>query len=156
MAIVLAEEKLLDRSQIYATDIDAGSLEEGRAGSYGLERVRSFSQSYYEAGGTGSLSEHYTTTASRAVFVPRLRERILFSDHSLATDSVFAEVHLVSCRNVLIYFDHQLQDHALGLMTDALCRRGFLGLGARESLQFSAHRDSYEALLPQERWYQKC
>ena len=80
----------------------------------------------------------------------------MFSDHSLATDSVFAEVQLVSCRNVLIYFDRELQDRALGLFRDALARRGFLGLGAKESLRFSATRRRSRTSCREERIYQKA
>jgi chemotaxis protein methyltransferase CheR len=85
-----------------------------------------------------------------------LRKNVVFSDHSLATDSVFAEVQLVSCRNVLIYFDRSLQDRALGLMKDSLCRRGFLGLGSKESLLFSAHVTAFRDFVPSERWFQRC
>jgi len=79
----------------------------------------------------------------------------VFSDHSLATDSVFAEVQLISCRNVLIYFNRELQDRALGLFHDALCRKGFLGIGAKESLRFSAHADSFDDVAKEDRIYQK-
>ena len=79
----------------------------------------------------------------------------MFSDHSLATDSVFAEVQLVSCRNVLIYFTRELQDRALGLFHEALCRQGFLGIGSKESLRFSAQADAFAALVPGERSYRK-
>ena len=78
------------------------------------------------------------------MFDKSLKQHIVFSDHSLATDSVFAEVQLVSCRNVLIYFNRELQDRALGLFRDALCRKGFLGLGAKESLRFSSHADAFD------------
>jgi len=84
-----------------------------------------------------------------------LKDRIVFSDHSLATDSVFAEVHLVSCRNVVIYFNRELQDRALGLFHDSLCRQGFLGLGSKESLRFSSQADTFDSLVRQERIYQK-
>jgi chemotaxis protein methyltransferase CheR len=79
----------------------------------------------------------------------------VFTDHSLATDSVFAEVQLVSCRNVLIYFNRELQDRALGLFRDALCRKGFLGIGSKESLRFSSHADAFTELVREERIYQK-
>jgi chemotaxis protein methyltransferase CheR len=79
----------------------------------------------------------------------------VFSDHSLATDSVFAEVQLVSCRNVLIYFDRALQDRALGLFSEALCRKGFLGLGSKESLRFSAYAAQFDEFVAQDRIYQK-
>jgi chemotaxis protein methyltransferase CheR len=79
----------------------------------------------------------------------------VFSDHSLATDSVFAEVHLVSCRNVLIYFDGDLQARAVGLCHDALVRRGFLGLGDKESLRFSPHRQAFDEIDRGARLFQK-
>jgi len=90
-----------------------------------------------------------------AVFDKSLRQHIVFSDHSLATDSVFAEVHLVSCRNVLIYFDRQLQDRAIGLFREALVRKGFLGIGSKESLRFSAHADHFEDLAREDRIYRR-
>lgn len=155
-AILLREEGLLERCMLYATDINPEALRRAEAGIYPIDRVQAFSENYRAAGGKTSLSQHYAARYDCVVFDRSLRKNVVFADHSLATDSVFAEVHLVSCRNVLIYFDHQLQDHAIGLMTEALCRRGFLGLGARESLQFSAHKDAFKELLPQERWYQKC
>ena len=89
------------------------------------------------------------------MFDKSLRQHIVFSDHSLATDSVFAEVHLVSCRNVLIYFDRELQDRAISLFRDALVRKGFLGIGSRESLRFSAHADYFEDLVREERVYRR-
>ena len=91
-----------------------------------------------------SLSDYYTAAYGRAVFDKTLRQHIVFSDHSLATDSVFAEVQLISCRNVLIYFNRSLQDRAFGLFRDALCRRGFLGLGAKETLALLAHADAFD------------
>jgi len=89
------------------------------------------------------------------VFDKSLREHIVFSDHSLATDSVFAEVQLVSCRNVLIYFNRDLQDRAVGLFRDSLCRKGFLGVGSKETLRFSSHSESFDELARDERIYQK-
>jgi len=155
-AILLREEGILDRCMLYATDINPEALRRAEAGIYPIDRVQAFSENYRAAGGKGSLSQHYAARYDSVVFDRTLRKNVVFADHSLATDSVFAEVHIVSCRNVLIYFDHQLQDRALGLMTEALCRRGFLGLGARESLQFSIHKDAYQELAPPERWFQKC
>ncbi len=92
---------------------------------------------------------------SSALFDRRLRKAILFSDHSLATDSAFAEVQLVSCRNVLIYFDRPLQDRAVGVLRDALCHRGLLGLGNKESLRLTAHAPEFRELIPEERIYQR-
>ena len=101
------------------------------------------------------VMEENTAAYDRAVFDKSLRENVVFSDHSLATDSVFAEVHLVSCRNVLIYFNRELQDRALGLFRDALCRKGFLGIGAKESLRFSSHADAFDVVVREDRIFQK-
>jgi chemotaxis protein methyltransferase CheR len=155
LAILLREEGLLDRSLIYATDINPGVLQKANAGVYDVDRLAGFTEAHRRSGGTSSLSDYYTAAYGRAVFDKSLREHIVFSDHSLATDSVFAEVQLVSCRNVLIYFNRDLQDRAIGLFRDALCRKGFLGIGSKESLRFSAHRDSFIDLVPNERIFQK-
>ena len=104
---------------------------------------------------SGSLSDYYTARVRSArASTARCASTIVFSDHSLATDSVFAEVQLVSCRNVLIYFDRALQDRALGLFRDSLCRRGFLGLGSRETLRFTDLEKDFAEVA--DRWYQRC
>jgi chemotaxis protein methyltransferase CheR len=155
LAILLHEEGLLDRTQIYATDISPESLRAAAEGAYALDRLARFSENYLAAGGKGSLADYYTARYSWALLDRRLRKAILFSDHSLATDSAFAEVQLVSCRNVLIYFDGQLQDRALDVLGQSLCRRGFLGLGSKESMRFSRHAPTYRELVPEERLYQR-
>lgn len=152
-AIILREEGLLDRTLIYATDIYEQSLRTAQAGVYDLERMRTFSENHRKAGGRTSLSEHYTTTPHGAMFDKSLKEHIVFADHSLATDAVFAEVHVVSCRNVLIYFDAALQNRALGLFHDALVRHGWLGLGPKETLEFSPQRHQF--VQHPQRWYEK-
>jgi chemotaxis protein methyltransferase CheR len=155
-AILLREEGLLDRTTLYATDINPEALRKAELGLYPIERVQAFTENHRLSGAKCSLSEHYTAAYGSAAFDRTLRKNVVFSDHSLATDSVFAEVQLVSCRNVLIYFNRSLQDRAVGLMTDALCRRGFLGLGAKESLLFSRHASAFRDFAPSERWYQRC
>ncbi len=155
LAILLREEGLLARTLIYATDINPQTLQKAEAGVYEVERIAGFTDNHQRSGARSSLSDYYTAAYGRAVFDKSLRQHIVFSDHSLATDSVFAEVQLVSCRNVLIYFNRALQDRALGLFRDALCRKGFLGVGARESLRFSSHADAFEELVREDRIFQK-
>jgi chemotaxis protein methyltransferase CheR len=155
LAILLREEGLLERTQIYATDINPEALHKAEAGVYDLARVAGFSEAYRDAGGRGSLADYYTAAYGRAAFDRSLRAQVLFSDHSLATDHVFAEVQLVTCRNVLIYFDQELQDRALGLFHDSLCRNGFLGLGSRESLRFSRHAGGFADLVREQRIYRR-
>lgn len=154
-AILLREEGLLERTLLYATDINGLALERARAGVYDLARLATFSENYAKAGGKTSLSDYYTAAYGGALFDSSLRERIVFSDHSLATDAVFAEVQLISCRNVLIYFDRVLQDRALGLFHEALSHKGFLGIGAKESLRFSAYSQGFDELVRQDRIYRK-
>ncbi len=155
-AILLREEGLLDRTTLYATDINPEALRKAELGLYSIERVQAFTENHRLSGGKCSLSEYYTAAYGSATFDRTLRKNVVFSDHSLATDSVFAEVQMVSCRNVLIYFDRTLQDRALGLMKDALCRRGFLGLGSKESLMFTQHASAFRDFVSGERWYQRC
>jgi chemotaxis protein methyltransferase CheR len=155
LAILLAEEDMLERSVIYGTDINPEALRTAEAGIYALQRIAQFSQSYREAGGRRSLSDYYTASEHGVIFDRALRQRMVFADHSLATDSVFSEVHLVSCRNVLIYFDRQLQQRALGLFHEALTRRGFLGLGSRETLRFSDFEARFSEFCGAERLYQR-
>ena len=155
LAIMLREEGLLERTLIYATDINPQTLQKAAAGIYAIDRIAGFTENHRHSGGRGSLSEYYTAAYGRAVFDKALRRHIVFSDHSLATDSVFAEVHLVSCRNVLIYFNPELQDRAVGLFHEALCRKGFLGIGMKESLRFSAHAQSFTDFVYKERIFQR-
>ncbi len=155
LAILLHEEGLLGRSLLYATDISPAALQAGEAGVYDLGRAAGFGESYRKAGGRGALSDYYTAAYGRVRFDRALRAQIVFADHSLATDGVFAEVHLISCRNVLIYFDHSLRDRAVGLFHDALVPRGFLGLGRRETLDPSRHAIAFGELVPEERIYQR-
>ncbi len=154
-AIILREEGLLDRSILYATDISPEALRKAQAGVYSIDRVAAFSENHRLSGAKCSLSEYYTASHGLAVFDRSLRKNVVFSDHSLATDSVFAEMQVISCRNVLIYFDRTLQYHAVALMRDSLCRRGFLGLGTRESLAFTKSSSAFKEFSPAERWYQK-
>jgi chemotaxis protein methyltransferase CheR len=156
LAIVLAEEGLLDRTLIYATDINEESLARARAGVYPIDRIRLFSDNYFKSGGQSSLSRYYTAAYGGAVLARNLVDNVVFSDHSLATDSVFSEVQVVTCRNVMIYFDRALQDRVLGLFADALPRRGFLGLGSKETVVFSSHAKSFAQLQGREGWFRRC
>ncbi len=155
LAILLREEGLLARALIYATDINPHMLLKAAAGVYDVGRIAGFTANHHKSGAHSSLSEYYTAAYGRAVFEKSLRDHIVFSDHSLATDSVFAEVQLVSCRNVLIYFNRALQDRALGLFHDALCRGGFLGLGSKESMRFSAQQAAFTEISREAKIFQK-
>jgi len=155
LVILFREEGLEDRTLFYGTDISPEALKRAEAGVYSLDRLPLFTQNHQASGGRSSLSDYYTAAYGSAVFDKSLRRRAVFSDHSLVSDEVFAEVHLICCRNVLIYFDRPLQDRVIGLFKDSLIRKGFLGLGSRESLRFSAHADAFSEFLISERIYQR-
>ncbi|QNK71916.1 protein-glutamate O-methyltransferase CheR [Variovorax sp. PAMC28562] len=156
LAILLREEGLLDRSRIYATDINSASLDKARQGIFALDTLQKYTLNYQRAGGTRAFSDYYVAAYDAARFDPSLCANVIFADHSLATDSVFAETQLVSCRNVLIYFNRQLQDRALGLFHESLCHRGFLGLGSKESIDFSGYATRFDPLVRAERLFRKA
>ena len=155
LAILFREEGLEDRTMFYGTDINPAALDKAAAGVLDLDRIPLYTENHRQSGGRSSLSDYYTAAYGAAVFDKSLRKRTVFSDHSLVSDAVFAEVQLVSCRNVLIYFDRELQDRAVGLFKDSLARKGFLGIGAKESLRFSRHADAFAEFDRAERIYQK-
>jgi chemotaxis protein methyltransferase CheR len=153
--ILFREEGLENRTLFYATDINQNALTLAETGVYGLDRIQLFTENHRKSGGKSSLSDYYSAAYGRASFDRTLRQRVVFSDHSLVTDAVFAEMQLISCRNVLIYFNRDLQDRAIGLFKDALPRSGFLGLGAKESLRFSSHTNAFSEFVRDEKIYQK-
>ncbi|MGF6535853.1 MULTISPECIES: CheR family methyltransferase [Paraburkholderia] len=155
LKILFDEEGLTERTLFYATDINPDALARAESGIYALDRIAGFTQNYLAAGGKHSLSDYYHAAYGGARFAGALKDRVVFADHSLSTDEVFLEAHLVSCRNVMIYFDRALQDRALGLFQRALVRRGFLGLGSKESLRFSSQHEAFDEFCQRERIYQK-
>lgn len=154
-AIILAEENLLERTIIYGTDINPVSLQKAQRGIFSIERMKDYSRNYILAGGTRSLSDYYTAEYNAIIFDKDLKKNIVFADHSLATDSVFSEVEFVSCRNVMIYFEKELQNRALKLFHESLCYRGFLGLGAKESLRFTQFSKQFELLSKDSTLYRR-
>ena len=155
MVILFREEGLEDRTIFYATDINHDALQAAERGIYPLFRVQLFTENHRKSGGKSSLSEYYQAAYGRVSFDRTLRRNVVFSDHSLVTDAVFGEMNLISCRNVMIYFDRDLQDRAIGLFEGSLSRKGFLGLGAKESLRFSRHADAFSDFVREEKIYQR-
>ena len=155
MAIMLREEGLLHKTQIYATDFNPLIIEHARKATYPVSRIKEFTVSYQKAGGKRSFSDYYTANDESAKLNDNLKKNIVFANHNLVTDSVFAELNMVVCRNVLIYFNKELQDKVIGLFKDSMSGGGFLCLGSKENLQFSIHNDSFEPVVEQERVYIK-
>jgi chemotaxis protein methyltransferase CheR len=155
VAIMLAEDGLIGRCRIYATDINETALQKAREGIYPLERMQRCTQNYIEAGGTRSFSEYYTAAYDNAIFTPALREHVVFAKHNLVTDGPFNEFSLILCRNVLIYFNRTLQDRVHRLLYDSLANFGVLGVGAKETLSLTPLEDHYEQLVAPHRLYRR-
>lgn len=155
LAILFQEEGLLERTTFHGTDINARSLAKAQGGVFRLDEIQNASRNYQETGGKQALTDYYVVSGRDAQFNSDLKRHLTFSDHSLATDSSFAEVQLISCRNVLIYFNRELQDRAFGLFSESLCRKGFLGLGAKETVQFSTHGKTFDPFVKEDRIFQK-
>jgi chemotaxis protein methyltransferase CheR len=154
-AIMLKEEGLLSRAQIYATDFNPLVLETARKGIYPINRIKEYTQNYQLAGGNQSFSDYYIAKYDSVILDQSLRKNIVFAEHNLVTDSVFAEVHLIICRNVLIYFNKELQNRVVKLFTDSLVKGGFLGLGSKENLMFTDVYDKYFVTDAKEKIYKK-
>jgi chemotaxis protein methyltransferase CheR len=155
VAILLKEEGLLDRSIIYATDINQKSLYIAKEGIYSLETMKTYSENYLKAGGRELFSTYYRAKYNSVLFEKSLKENVVFSPHNLAADKSFNEFQLIICRNVLMYFNRNLQNRVLALFHDSLCHFGFLGLGDKESLLFSEKKDCFEETDKKEKIYMK-
>lgn len=155
MAIMLHEEGLYNRSLIYATDFDQDALEHGKEGIYLNERVQEYSKNYQASGGKASLSDYYTSHYNRIIVRKELKKNIVWANHNLVTDSAFAEVNIILCRNVLIYFNKHLQNRVHSLFLDSLANGGVLCLGKKENLQYSPVYEKFSMLEGNQKIYKK-
>lgn len=155
MAIILHEEGLLDRCQIYATDFNQIALKKAKDGIYNLDQVRLFTGNYQKSGGRESFSDYYTADNDAVILKNWLKNKIVFADHNLVTDSVFSEMQLVACRNVLIYFNRTLQERIFQTFHESLCPGGILWLGSKETLRVTDLAGRFEILQADEKIYKK-
>lgn len=137
LAILLMEEGLYDRATIFATDLNEEALASAKSGIYPLDKIKTYSVNYQKAGGKRSFADYYHADEKFVKLSGALSKNVTFARHNLASDYVFGDMHLVMCRNVLIYFNKDLQDRAIGLFAESLVHDGFLCLGTKESLEFS-------------------
>lgn len=155
MAILLKEAGLLQRSLIYATDINQKSLVIAKDAVYPAQNMKDYTRNYQQSGGTHSFSEYYKSKYNSVMFDKSLKQNIVFSSHNLAVDKAFNEFQVIVCRNVMIYFNQGLQNKVTQLFYDSLCVFGFLCLGNKESLLFSDNRKSFEETDRKERIFMK-
>lgn len=155
MAILLEEEGLYERCQIYATDIDKEVLEKARKGIFQMADLRKYTDNYQRAGGKVSLADYYTAKYENVIMDPRLKKNVIFADHDLATDRVFGEMQVILCRNVIIYFNRELQNRVFRLFYDSLDIGGTLCLGTKESMRFADCADQFDVIDRNQRIYRK-
>ena len=155
MAIVLQEEGLADRTTIYATDFNQHVLNQGKEGIFSNRLMKEYTANYQLSGGKESFSDYYISDDNNVIMNQSLKNKIVWANHNLVTDSVFAEVNLILCRNVLIYFDRELQNNVQNLFHNSLMMGGVLCLGSKESLRFTDFHDAYVVLDEKQRIFKK-
>jgi len=152
MAILLSEAGLLHKSLMYATDLNQTVLETAKKGLFSLKLMKEYAQNYRDSGGKRDFSEYYIANYGLAKFDENLSQRMVFSQHNLVSDSSFNEFDLIICRNVMIYFDKELQDRALQLFDDSLAKLGYLALGSKETIKYTSIQKKYEQLRKEKIW----
>lgn len=152
MAILLHEANLLQKSRIYATDINPDVLEKAQKGIFPLSQMKQYSENYIASGGRNDFSSYYTAKYDRVLFNEDLRSRMVYATHNLVSDSSFNEFQLILCRNVLIYFDKELQDKVFTLFDASLENLGYLALGSKETLKFSAVKTKFKQVEKEKIW----
>jgi chemotaxis protein methyltransferase CheR len=155
LAILLDEEKLGKKSFIYGTDINTEVLNEARKGIYSLRKIKSYAENYLFTGLPGSLTDYFTMMYDAAAIHSELKQNTLFSVHNLISDTGFNEFQLISCRNVFIYFETELQYKILDLFYKSLCPLGYLCLGNKETIRSDAFRKKFKVINQKENIYQK-
>jgi len=155
LAILLQEENIYQRSTIFATDFNEDALKTAQKGIYSLEHIKKFTHNYQQAGGLRCFSDYYHARYGAVIIHQALKDQITFAHHNLVTDSMFSEMHLILCRNVLIYFDKILQERVFNLFKDSLFPEGFLCLGNKESLLFSEVINYFQVVDEKQKIYQK-
>jgi chemotaxis protein methyltransferase CheR len=155
MAIILQEEGLYDRTTIYATDFNQEALNKAKQGIFSNKMIKEYTVNYQLSGGKESLSDYYTSNYGNVIVNQSLKKNIVWANHNLVTDSVFAEVHLILCRNVLIYFDKNLQNKVHKLFHYSLINGGILCLGSKESLHFTEYNEEYKEIDKKQKIFKK-
>lgn len=142
-AILLAEEGLYNRTQIYATDMSGAAVEQAREGVYPENLLPDFALNYRAAGGEHDFDGYWSRAYGRVSIRPALKQNVHFFQHDLVSDYSLGEMQVIFCRNVLIYFGEQLRERVFALFADGLSRGGFLCLGINETLP-AAERSAYQ------------
>jgi chemotaxis protein methyltransferase CheR len=155
MSILLYEEGLHEKARIYSTDMNESNLETAKQGAFPFKKMQMYTKNYLKAGGTGAFSEYYTVKDQHASFHSFLGENVVFAQHNLAVDHSFNEFHVIICRNVMIYFNTELQNRVHDLFYESLISSGILGLGQKEDITLTCKTECYKEIDSNEKLYRK-
>ena len=155
IAILLREEGLLEKTKIYATDMNEAVIKKAKDGIFHLSLMKEYTNNYLQAGGKASFSDYYNAAYENAIFNPSLKTNVTFAQHNLVTDASFNEFHVIMCRNVMIYFNKSLQERVYKLLNESLIMLGILCLGEKETIRFTALENSYDELEKGRKVYRK-
>ena len=135
MAIMLKENGWLDKTKIFATDIDHTILSKAKEGKYAVKNMHELNdKNYFRFGGKSQLSDYYKVEGQHILMDKKLVSNITYMEHNLASGIAFTKVDLVLCRNVLIYFNQNLQNDVFKLLHQSLFNYGYLIVGSKETL----------------------
>jgi len=155
MAILLEEANLLHKSLLYATDLNPSVIENIRKGIFPLQNMKQYSENYIASGGKRDFSDYYTAKYDWVRFDEKFKSKMIAATHNLVSDRSFNEFQLILCRNVLIYFDKELQERVFRLFDESLEKLGFLILGSKENIRFSSLSGRYVQLMEREKIWRK-
>lgn len=134
LAILLAEENLLERTHIFATDINSKALKQGASGVLAKTLKPDDAVRYNQSLGQASLSDYFVTAYGKQKLKQELLSKISFEHHDLTQQAPFLSAQLILCRNVLIYFNNTLKHHVVQTLWDSLDDNGHLVIGTKEEL----------------------
>jgi chemotaxis protein methyltransferase CheR len=155
LAILLRENDLLNRTKIYATDINSNVIQRAKDGIYPLKLMKGYTTNYQKAGGNSDFSDYYTAQYDAAILNNNIKRNLIFSTHNLVSDKSFNEFNLIICRNVIIYFNQDLQEKVFNLFYESLGPLGFLALGSKESMMASKLKHKFEVVDKAEKIFRK-
>lgn len=155
MAILLEEEGFLEKTVLYATDMNEVVLKKAKDGIFSLDGMKEYTANYIKAGGQENFSKYYSAKYDHAIFKSKLKKQMVFARHNLVTEGSFNEFNVILCRNVMIYFNQDLQNRVQKLLHESLCRFGILGLGQKETVRFSPYEGEYDPLSEKEKIYKR-
>lgn len=155
MAILLKEEGLLEKTTLYATDMNEEALQKAKEGIYSIKATKQYNDNYIMTGGSESFAKYYTAKYDNAIIKPELKTKIVWAEHNLVTDGSFNEFDAIICRNVMIYFNKALQNHTHKLFYESLSATGFFIIGNKENINLSPYEKYYKVIDPKWKIYRK-